>query len=134
MSDLAPELREVAVTLPDGGVRRYPAGTTAAAIAADISKSLGKAALAARIDGRLADLSQPIDQDAGLAIVTAADAAPALELIRHDAAHIMAEAVQELLPGDAGHHRPGDRERLLLRLRPRRAVHAGRPRRRSKKR
>ena len=98
MSTLASELREVAVTLPDGGVRRYPAGTTAADIASDISKSLGKAALAARIDGRLADLSQPIDQDATLAIVTAADEAPALELIRHDAAHIMARAVQELWP------------------------------------
>jgi threonyl-tRNA synthetase len=98
MSELAPELREVAVTLPDGAVRRYAAGTTAAAIAADISKSLGKAALAARIDGRLADLSQPIERDARLAIVTAADEAPALELIRHDAAHIMARAVQELWP------------------------------------
>ena len=83
---------------PTARVRRYPAGTTAAAIASDISKSLGKAALAARIDGRLADLSQPIEQDATLAIVTAADEAPALELIRHDAAHIMARAVQELWP------------------------------------
>ena len=98
MSTLASELREVAVTLPDGAVRRYPAGTTAADIASDISKSLGKAALAARIDGRLADLSQPIEQDTTLAIVTAADEAPALELIRHDAAHIMARAVQELWP------------------------------------
>jgi threonyl-tRNA synthetase len=98
LSDLTSELREVAVTLPDGAVRRYPAGTTAADIATDISKSLGKAALAARIDGRLADLSQPIENDVALAIVTAADEAPALELIRHDAAHIMARAVQELWP------------------------------------
>ncbi len=98
MSELAPEIREVAVTLPDGAVRRYPSGTTAGAIAADISKSLGKAALAARIDGRLADLSRPIEHDAALAIVTAADEKDALELIRHDAAHIMARAVQELWP------------------------------------
>ena len=97
MGDLASELREVAVTLPDGAVRRYPAGVTGAEVAADISKSLEKAALAVTIDGRLADLSRPIEQDARLAIVTARDDA-ALELIRHDAAHIMARAVQELWP------------------------------------
>ncbi|MFO1141349.1 MAG: threonine--tRNA ligase [Amaricoccus sp.] len=91
-------MREVAVTLPDGAVRRYPAGTTAGHVASDISKSLGKAALAARIDGRLADLSQPIDKDVALAIVTDRDEADALALIRHDAAHIMARAVQELWP------------------------------------
>ena len=98
MSDLASELREVAVTLPDGAVRRYPAGVTGAEVAADISKSLEKAAFAVTIDGRLSDLSQPIDRDVKLAIVTAKDEAPALELIRHDAAHIMARAVQELWP------------------------------------
>ena len=97
MSDLAPEIREVAVTLPDGAVRRYSSGITGAEIATDISKSLGKAALAVEIDGRVADLSRPIETDARLAIVTAKDAA-ALELIRHDAAHIMARAVQELWP------------------------------------
>ena len=97
MSELASELREVAVTFPDGAVRRYPAGVTGAEVAADISKSLEKAALAVTIDGRLDDLSRPIEQDARLAIVTARDDA-ALELIRHDAAHIMARAVQELWP------------------------------------
>ena len=97
MSDLASELREVAVTLPDGSVRRYPAGVTGATVAADISKSLEKAAFAVTIDGRLSDLSQPIDRDVRLSIVTARDDA-ALELIRHDAAHIMARAVQELWP------------------------------------
>jgi threonyl-tRNA synthetase len=97
MGELASELREVAVTLPDGAVRRYPAGVTGAEIAADISKSLEKAALAVTIDDRLADLSRPIEQDARLAILTARDDA-ALELIRHDAAHIMARAVQELWP------------------------------------
>jgi threonyl-tRNA synthetase len=102
MSELASksgtsEIREVAVTLPDGAVRPYPAGTTAAAVAADISTSLGKAALAAVVDGRLADLSLPIEADASLAIVTVKDEA-ALELIRHDCAHIMARAVQELWP------------------------------------
>lgn len=97
MSDLEPQVREVAVTLPDGAVRRAPAGSTAADVAAGISKSLGKAALAAVIDGRLSDLSVPLDKDVSLAIVTAKDEA-ALELIRHDCAHIMARAVQELWP------------------------------------
>ena len=98
MSDLAPDLREeVAITFPDGAVRRFPAGVTGAEIAANISKSLEKSALAVTIDGRLSDLSHPIGHDARLAIVTAKDEA-ALELIRHDAAHIMARAVQELWP------------------------------------
>ncbi len=97
MSDLEPQVREVAVTLPDGAVRRVPKGATAADVAAGISKSLGKAALAAVIDGRLSDLSVPLESDASLAIVTAKDDA-ALELIRHDCAHIMARAVQELWP------------------------------------
>jgi threonyl-tRNA synthetase len=98
MADTQTLNREVAVTLPDGAVRRYAAGVTGAEIAEDISKSLGKAALACTIDGRLADLSEPIERDAKLAIVTAKDEAPALELIRHDCAHIMARAVQELWP------------------------------------
>ncbi|WP_184150709.1 threonine--tRNA ligase [Amaricoccus macauensis] len=90
-------MREVAVTLPDGAVRQVPAGSTAADVATGISKSLGKAALAAVVDGRLSDLSLPIEKDVSLAIVTAKDEA-ALELIRHDCAHIMARAVQELWP------------------------------------
>jgi threonyl-tRNA synthetase len=97
MSDLASEIREVAVTLPDGAVRRYPAGVTPGAVAGDISRTLGKAALAAVVDGRLSDLSLPLHADAKVAIVTARDDA-ALELIRHDCAHIMARAVQELWP------------------------------------
>ena len=98
MTDLSPAVREVSVTLPDGARRSYPVGVTGAEIAADISKSLAKAALAVTIDGRLDDLSRPIEADAALSIVTARDEAPALELIRHDAAHIMARAVQELWP------------------------------------
>ncbi|MEM9269722.1 MAG: TGS domain-containing protein, partial [Pseudomonadota bacterium] len=88
----------ISITLPDGAARQYPAGITPGEIAADISKSLGKAAFAAKIDGRLADLSEPLTQDAGLAIVTSKDEAEALELIRHDCAHIMARAVQEIWP------------------------------------
>ncbi|MEL6266305.1 MAG: TGS domain-containing protein, partial [Pseudomonadota bacterium] len=85
----------ITITLPDGAARQYPAGTTGGEVAADISRSLAKSALAARIDGRLADLSEPLGTDAALAIVTPRDDA-ALELIRHDCAHIMARAVQEL--------------------------------------
>lgn len=88
---------QITVTLPDGATRAYPRGTTAATVAEDISKSLGKAAFAARVDGVLTDLSRPIERDAQLAIVTAKDA-EALELIRHDCAHIMARAVQEIWP------------------------------------
>ncbi|HSF94594.1 MAG TPA: threonine--tRNA ligase [Thermohalobaculum sp.] len=89
----------VTITLPDGARREYPRGTTGAEVAGDISKSLAKAALACKIDGQLSDLSRPIEQDARLAIVTAKDDAEALELIRHDCAHIMARAVQELFQG-----------------------------------
>ena len=98
MSDAASDIREVAITLPDGNARTYPAGVTGGEVAADISKSLSKAALACTIDGKLSDLSQPIDADAALSIVTAKDEAEANELIRHDCAHIMARAVQELWP------------------------------------
>ena len=97
MPDAAADARQITVTLPDGATRTYAAGVTGAEVAADIAPSLGKAALAARVDGRLTDLSEPISEDAALAIVTAKDDA-ALELIRHDCAHIMARAVQELYP------------------------------------
>ncbi|MEL7346950.1 MAG: threonine--tRNA ligase [Pseudomonadota bacterium] len=87
----------ITITLPDGAERKYPAGTTPGTVAANISKSLGKAAFAAKIDGRLTDLSEPLEANAKLAIVTAKDE-EALELIRHDCAHIMARAVQEIWP------------------------------------
>jgi len=88
----------VTITLPDGATRDYPRGVTGTEVAADISPSLAKAALACRIDGVFSDLSRPIEADAKLAILTAKDEAEALELIRHDCAHIMARAVQELWP------------------------------------
>ncbi len=86
------------VTLPDGSQRSYAQPMTVAAIAADIGPGLAKATLAGRVDGRLVDATFPIEHDAQLEIVTARDDA-ALELIRHDAAHVMAQAVQELYPG-----------------------------------
>jgi threonyl-tRNA synthetase len=98
MSEPAPSIREVSITLPDGANRRYAVGVTGAEIAASISRSLAKSALAVRIDGRLSDLSRPINTDASVAIVTSRDERDALELFRHDSAHIMARAVQELWP------------------------------------
>ncbi|MBS1164100.1 MAG: thrS [Proteobacteria bacterium] len=86
------------VTFPDGSLREYAPGTTGAEIAAQISKSLSKKAVAMALDGVLSDLNDPILTDARLEIVTRDDPR-ALELIRHDAAHVMAEAVQELFPG-----------------------------------
>ena len=88
----------VNVTLPDGSVRQFDAPVTVAQVAASIGAGLAKAALAGRVDGRLVDTSHLVDHDAALAIVTAKDA-EALDLIRHDAAHVMAQAVQELYPG-----------------------------------
>jgi len=90
---------QVTITLPDGARRDYPHGVTGAEVATDISNSLAKSALACRIDGNLSDLTRPIEADSDLAVVTPKNEAEALELIRHDCAHIMARAVQELFPG-----------------------------------
>lgn len=87
------------ISLPDGSVREMPAGSTPADVAAAIGPGLAKAALAARIDGELVDLSRPFTQDSALALVTARDEADALDLARHDYAHVLAEAVQALFPG-----------------------------------
>jgi len=88
----------VSLTFPDGNSRDFDAGVTGADVAGSISKSLAKKAVAMVVDGKLSDLSDSIEQDAQIQIVTRDDDA-ALELIRHDAAHVMAEAVQELFPG-----------------------------------
>ena len=87
------------ISLPDGSVREVPRGSTPADIAAAIGPGLAKAALAARVDGELRDLGRAFDGDAELALVTARDEADALELARHDYAHVLAEAVQALWPG-----------------------------------
>jgi threonyl-tRNA synthetase len=89
----------LSITLPDGSVREVASGTTPADIAAAIGPGLAKAAIAARVDGELRDLSRPLTNDARLALVTQKDEADALELARHDFAHVMAEAVQHLFPG-----------------------------------
>lgn len=89
----------IRVTLPDGSARVVARGTTPADIAAAIGPGLAKAALAARVDGELRDVMRPIEADAELALVTVRDEADALELARHDFAHVLAEAVQTLFPG-----------------------------------
>jgi threonyl-tRNA synthetase len=87
------------IALPDGSVREMPEGSTPADVAAAIGPGLAKAALAARIDGEMRDLNRPFEGDAALTLVTSRDENDALELIRHDFAHLLAEAVQNLFPG-----------------------------------
>jgi threonyl-tRNA synthetase len=89
---------EIALTFPDNAVRHFPAGVTPAAVAKSISPGLAKAAISASVNGAHWDLGWPIEADAAIAIHTMKDEAPALELIRHDLAHIMARAVQEIWP------------------------------------
>ena len=86
------------ISLPDGSVREVPAGTTPADVALAIGPGLAKAALAARIDGELRDINRPFERDSQLALVTSRDEKDALELVRHDYAHVLAEAVQSLFP------------------------------------
>ena len=91
-------MAQIALTLPDNSVRHYDAGITPADVAADISKSLGKKAISATVNGKHWDLQWPIDADSSIAIHTMTDEEQANELVRHDLAHIMARAVQEIWP------------------------------------
>src|SRR5436190_9865416 len=88
----------VALTFPDGARRDYPDNVTGVDIAKGISPSLAKRTVAMALDGKLADLSDPVAKDAKIEFVSREDPR-ALELIRHDAAHVLAEAVQSLYPG-----------------------------------
>ena len=91
-------MAQISLTFPDGNAREFAAGVTPADVAADISKSLAKKAISATVDGKHWDLQWPIDHDAQIAIHTMQDEAQANELVRHDLAHIMARAVQEIWP------------------------------------
>jgi len=91
-------MADISLTFPDGSARSYAAGITPAEVAADVSTSLRKKAISAHVDGQHWDLQWPIGHDAAITLNTMKDAAPALELIRHDLAHIMARAVQEIWP------------------------------------
>src|SRR5215208_302742 len=88
----------VALTFPDGARREYPQGTSGVDIAKGISPSLAKRTVAMALDGDVADLADPIERDARIEFLSRDDPR-ALELIRHDAAHVLAEAVQSLWPG-----------------------------------
>jgi len=87
------------IALPDGSVREMPEGSTPADVAAAIGPGLAKAALAAKVDGEVRDIMRPFEGDSSLALITSRDEKDALELVRHDFAHILAEAVQNLFPG-----------------------------------
>ncbi len=91
-------MSQISLTFPDGNRRDYAKGVTAAEVAQSIAPSLGKAAISASVDGKHWDLQWPIEADAQIAIHTMKDDAQALELIRHDFAHVMARAVQKLWP------------------------------------
>jgi threonyl-tRNA synthetase len=91
-------MAQISLTFPDGNARDYAMGVTAADVAMSISKSLSKKAISATVDGQHWDLAWPINSDATIAVHTIADEEQANELIRHDLAHIMARAVQEIWP------------------------------------
>lgn len=89
----------VAITLPDGSVRTYDSHITAGDVAAEIGPGLAKAAMVAKVNGELWDLDRLITEDANIALITDKNEAEALDVLRHDAAHVLAMAVQELFPG-----------------------------------
>jgi threonyl-tRNA synthetase len=91
-------MASISLTFPDGNSRDFDAGITPAEVASAIATSLGKKAISATVDGAHWDLAWPINANASIAINTLKDEAPALELIRHDFAHVMARAVQEIWP------------------------------------
>ncbi|WP_282169251.1 threonine--tRNA ligase [Ruegeria atlantica] len=95
---MALDSQSVSLTFPDGNARSYDAGVTPAQVAADISTSLAKKAISATVNGQHWDLQWPIESDAQIAIHTMKDEEQANELIRHDLAHVMARAVQEIWP------------------------------------
>jgi len=87
------------IALPDGSVKEMPEGSTPADVAAAIGPGLAKAALAARVNGEMRDITRPFEGDVELSLITSRDEKDALELVRHDYAHVLAEAVQNLYPG-----------------------------------
>ena len=107
----------ISLSFPDGSVREFPAGITGREIAEGISKSLSKKSVAISLNDELQDLADPIQNNGEIQIVTRDDPR-ALELIRHDAAHVMAEAVQELFPGTQVTIGPGDREWIFITISP----------------
>jgi threonyl-tRNA synthetase len=107
----------ISLKFPDGAERSYDDGVTPLAVAEGISKSLAKKVVAAKIDGAPWDLTRPLEGGGKFELVMR-DSADGLEILRHDAAHVLAQAVQELFPGTQVTFGPNGR-RFLLRLRPR---------------
>src|SRR5690349_6807034 len=105
MPDVAQASETMKITLPDGSSRAVPRGTTPYEIAKSISPRLADAALVAKVNGQLVDLSRPIEQDAEVRILTEKDP-EALEVFRHSTAHLMATAVTELFPETKLGHGP----------------------------
>src|ERR1700712_4578401 len=105
LKPIEPEPR-VALTFPDGAKREFPKSITGLDIAKGISPSLAKRTVAMALDGVVSDLNDPIEHDAKIEFINRDDPR-ALELIRHDAAHVLAEAVQALWPGTQGTIGPG---------------------------
>ncbi len=99
MSDDSAASGDIQVRFPDGATKIFARGITPLEIAGSISPGLAKAALAARVDGEIQDLMLPLDGDAELQLITARDETEALDVVRHDYAHVLAEAVQRLFPG-----------------------------------
>src|SRR5918999_1306550 len=90
----------IELVFPDGATRSFEAGVTGRAIAEQLSKSLSKKAVLVELDGKLLDLERPLEKGGRFRIITRDDDDPiVLETLRHDAAHVLAEAVQELFPG-----------------------------------
>ena len=125
------------IALPDGSVKEMPEGSTPADVAAAIGPGLAKAALAAKVDGEVRDIMRPFEGDAQLALITSRDEKDALELVRHDFAHILAEAVQNLFPGTQITFGPATDDGFYYDFAPTRrarAVHRRRACRRSRRR
>src|ERR1700733_13673427 len=98
MTQTANASSHLRLTLPDGNVKEFSGSVTGLELASSIGKGLAAAALAVKLDGEMRDLMRPIEQNAKVEIVTR-KSPEALDLIRHDTAHVLAEAVQELFPG-----------------------------------
>ena len=98
MSLQLPEENKIAVELSDGSLKKFLSGITGLEIAQEISSSLAKRSIACSVNGNLSDLSTKLTEDCSLTIHTIEDSEIALELIRHDCAHILARAVQEIWP------------------------------------
>ena len=91
-----PMMSQITLTFPDGNQKKFDKGITSQEVATSIAPSLAKKAISSSVNGQHFDLSWPIEEDAEIAINTIKDTEPALELVRHDLAHIMARAVQEI--------------------------------------